>query len=141
MSKYSFTEFSEGIKYYTGKGSPISVCRKIEGYSPAWLHHKGRNKHHYQYWVDEGNPVLIPYKYVAEMICDTVAAGINYNGKSWTKEHQLNYWNSKKDEAFIHPKVKQILNQVYGDLAIYGIDKVITKENIKKTYCDIVNEV
>ena len=26
--------------------------REDTGVSTAWLHHKGRNKHHYEHWVD-----------------------------------------------------------------------------------------
>ena len=62
LSKYSPTEFFEGVKYYNGKRSPITICRQENGYSEAWLHHKGRNKHHYEYWYDydapENSPVM-----------------------------------------------------------------------------------
>ena len=52
LSKYSPTEFWEGVKYFNGHHSPITDCKKDKGYSEAWLHHKGRNKHHADYWVD-----------------------------------------------------------------------------------------
>ena len=52
LSKYSFTEFKTGIKYYRGYKSPNGVERILTGTSPAWLHHKGRNKHHFEYWCD-----------------------------------------------------------------------------------------
>lgn len=52
LSKYSFTEFFESAKYFTGNCSPIKICKKDIGYSKAWLHHKGRNKHHHEYWYD-----------------------------------------------------------------------------------------
>ena len=52
MSKFSPSEFFESVKYYQGNGSPISAAKKENGYSKAWLHHKGRNKHHWQYWYD-----------------------------------------------------------------------------------------
>ena len=43
--------------------------------SSAWLHHKGRNKHHFEYWTDysirkPGHPIegmRMPRRYVAEM--------------------------------------------------------------------------
>ena len=54
-SKYSFTEFFISAKFYTGTYSPIMDERKIYGYSKVWLHHKGRNKHHYEYWLDPAN--------------------------------------------------------------------------------------
>ena len=75
LSKFTPTEFIEGVKYYTdGKKSPISTRKREIGYSNAWLHHKGRNKHHFEYWYDFNAPIktpLIPFKYFAEMVCDT----------------------------------------------------------------------
>ena len=52
LSKYSLTEFIPGVKYYTGTRSPNEGERRDIGYSKAWMHHKGRNKHHYEYWQD-----------------------------------------------------------------------------------------
>lgn len=76
LSKYSPTEFWESVKYYTGDHSPITNARNAKGYSEAFLHHKGRNKHHYEYWYDfdVDQPLMIPYKYVKEIICDNLAA-------------------------------------------------------------------
>ena len=79
LSKYSPTEFWESVKYYEGNRSPIVSCKQDKGYSESWLHHKGRNKHHSEYWVDMNAPEktpIMPYKYTAEMICDKLAAGI-----------------------------------------------------------------
>ena len=91
FSKYSFTEFWESAKYYTdGKKSPITNCKQQQGYSKAWLHHKGRNKHHHEYWYDyetKDEVPVIPYKYTVEMICDQLAAGMTYNGKIGKKIH------------------------------------------------------
>ena len=52
LSKYTPTEFLPGAKYYAGTRSPNEVEREQKGYSAAWLHHKGRNRHHYEYWQD-----------------------------------------------------------------------------------------
>ena len=52
LSKYSWTEFRIGCRYYQGTRSPNNAEREEKGYSSAWLHHKGRNKHHYEYWID-----------------------------------------------------------------------------------------
>ena len=65
----------------------MNAQREDEGVSKAWLHHKGRNKHHFEYWIDydvEGNSTILagmkmPVKYVAEMFCDRVAASRIYN--------------------------------------------------------------
>ena len=87
LSKYSWTEFSESVKYYNGSHSPITECKKVNGYSKAWLHHKGRNRHHAEYWYDSSAPEpmpIMPYKYVAEMLCDKMAAGMIYQGEKWS---------------------------------------------------------
>lgn len=79
LSKYSPTEFFESIKYFSGTRSPIVSCRLDKGYSQSWLHHKGRNKHHPEYWIDFQAPnvtPIMPYKYTAEMLCDKLAAGL-----------------------------------------------------------------
>lgn len=137
LSKFSPIEFFESIKYYNGKGSPIKSCKKENGYSKAWLHHKGRNKHHYEYWYDmhapEPTPIM-PYKYVAEMICDKLSASITYNGKNWTNSSELEYWTKEKQTAPINSKVSDMLTEVFEQVAKNGIDKTITKKNLKKLY-------
>lgn len=137
LSKYSPTEFFEGVKYYQGTYSPIKNRKKEAGYSEAWLHHFGRNKHHYEYWYDsdtyEKTPV-IPYPYVVEMICDQLAAGMIYQGKKWTKEFQLEYWLNKRETALINPKIDLVLTKVFTDVSKHGVDKVLDKENLRKIY-------
>ncbi len=97
LSKYSPTEFFPGVTYCTGKESPNNGERKAYGYSLAWMHHKGRNKHHFEYWYDydpvtkEIVPVPMPDRYIKEMFCDRIAASKIYNGSSYTKEAPLLY--------------------------------------------------
>lgn len=137
LSKFSWTEFSEGVKYYIGTHSPITECKKDIGYSEAWLHHKGRNKHHVEYWYDEiaPNPTpIIPYKYVAEMLCDKMAAGIVYQGKNWTKEYELNYWLKEREKAKLNPKIKELITECFTQVSQKGIDEVYTKKNFRKLY-------
>lgn len=82
LSKFSPTEFMESINYYTGTHSPIDECKKKNGVSYAWMHHKGRNPHHYEYWQDNfdkgGQPIKMPYKYAVELLCDYLGAGRAY---------------------------------------------------------------
>lgn len=137
LSKYSWTEFSEGVKYYNGKHSPITDAKKANGYSKAWLHHKGRNKHHTEYWVDLTAPEkapMIPYKYVAEMICDKMAAGIVYEGENWTKETEKIYWENERDKIVVHQGIKNLLTEFFNQVSEGGIDKAFTKENVKQLY-------
>ena len=143
LSKYSLTEFGEGIKYYVGTHSPITEARKDKGYSEAWLHHRGRNKHHIEYWEDHYSPQdtpIMPYHYAAEMICDKLAAGIVYEGKNWTKEFELSYWEQKEKEKLkINPKLRDFVTAVMTEVADKGLNETLTKKNIKqlyKKYCE-----
>ena len=143
LSKYSPVEFFEGVKYFSGDKSPISHCKKDIGYSNAWLHHKGRNKHHHEYWYDYNAAditPIIPYKYVVEMICDNLAAGITYQGKNWTKEYQLSYWNKAASKDKIHPKLVELLDRVYTDVSIKGLDEVIKGKNLDRLYYEYIEK-
>ena len=133
LSKYFPTEFLESIKYYQGTHSPIVEAKKDKGYSEAWLHHKGRNKHHSEYWIDLDAPEkapIMPYKYVAEMLCDKLAAGIVYEGKKWTKEYELQYWNKEKEKILINEKVKNLVTDFLEQVSQEGIKKVLNKKNL-----------
>lgn len=137
MSKFSPTEFFESVKYYNGTHSPVPEARKAIGYSKAWLHHKGRNKHHYQYWHDEQaeNPTpIIPYKYVVEMICDDLSAGMTYKGKEWHQGYQLEYWQKHRAKKSINEKTDRLLVDVFTQVSINGLDNTINKKNLKDLY-------
>lgn len=137
LSKYSPAEFFEGVKYYNEERSPISKCKKENGYSQAWLHHIGRNKHHFEYWYDfacENKTPVMPYKYTVEMICDTLAASLVYNGRNWNKDIPLAYFKKRKDLEYINPKIRDILIEVYTLVASDGIDKTINKKKLKEIY-------
>lgn len=117
LSKYSPSEFIQGVKYYTGDHSPNEGERVDRGYSMAWMHHKGRNKHHYEFWTDYNiethvnEPVEMPYRYVAEMFCDRVAASKIYNGKNYRQTDPLEYFEKNKAHKNIHIKTREeILN-------------------------------
>lgn len=142
MSKYSFTEFFESAKFYQGDRSPICKCKEINGYSKAWLHHKGRNKHHPEYWYDEDTEIkepIIPYKYTVEMICDKLAASKIYVGKNWTIKDEIIYWNKQKENILLNPKLIDMLTEVFDQIDKYGENKVINSKNLKTLYNRYVN--
>lgn len=137
LSKYSPTEFWESVKYYQGTYSPIHNCKVDIGYSKAWLHHKGRNKHHYEYWYDYNAPLeapIVPLKYFLEMICDSIAAGQTYKKKDWSESYQLDYWNKVRNKAVLNPKMRKLLDKVYTDLAKKGYKTVVKKKYLKELY-------
>lgn len=98
LSKYSPTEFWVGVKYYQGTRSPNVAERMTLGYSTAWLHHKGRNKHHQEYWTDystETGNLLdfkpMPPRYFVESCMDRIAACKVYRGDSYNDSAALDY--------------------------------------------------
>lgn len=124
LSKYSPTEFFESIKYWTGKRSPIELAKEDKGYSLAWFHHRGRNKHHSQYWCDisfgEVIPCEIPWKYLLELICDGVAAGKVYDGENWTCKTPLEYYKNRDSKSFYHTNTRKKLEFYYQYIATDG---------------------
>ena len=124
LSKFHPVEFFESIKYYTGTNSPINNCKADKGYSMAWFHHRGRNKHHYEYWCDNFDKgttcVPMPYVYATEMICDYLAAGKAYNGRTFTIRNEFDWWiNSKRDNCKMHEYTKDyvtIMLDIMGNM-------------------------
>jgi len=133
LSKYNPVEFSSGIKYYTGTRSPNDDERARKGYSSAWMHHKGRNRHHFEYWTDYDpqtrvmRPVKMPAKYVAEMFCDRVAASKIYQGEKYTDQYPLDYFMKAKPVRVIHPETSDILEELLTTLANSGEDEAFKK--------------
>ena len=126
LSKYSPCEFSAGARYYVGTRSPNELEREDHGYSAAWLHHKGRNKHHFEYWNDYNpkarkvEPVKMPLRYVIEMVCDRVAASKIYQGDQYTDRHPLDYFLRGKANRFIHPETSDLTEKLLTLLAEHG---------------------
>ena len=115
LSKYSPTEFWEGARYYKGNRSPNAAEREDKGYSEAWMHHKGRNRHHYEYWTDMNRQtrsyesVPMPKRYLAEMVMDRIAACKTYEGKAYTPASALNYFLKSRERELMHPKTREEL--------------------------------
>jgi hypothetical protein len=139
LSKYSPTEFFAGVKYYQGTRSPNECERETIGYSRAWLHHKGRNKHHLEYWIDyspEGNHHLtgnrMPERYVAEMFCDRVAASKTYRKDLYTDSDPYEYYEKSKDAYLMHPESQALLEELLIMLRDKGEETVFThiKRNV-----------
>ena len=117
LSKYSPTEFIQGVRYFDGHHSPTEDERKTKGYSLAWMHHKGRNRHHWEYWTDYSQeahaylPVPMPRRYLAEMICDRLAASKIYKGKDYTDSAPLEYLLHGKVRDAMNPETVRVLRE------------------------------
>ena len=142
LSKYSWTEFRVGCHYYQGTRSPNNAEREEKGYSSAWLHHKGRNKHHYEYWIDyslEGPNLLagmkMPVNYVVEMFLDRIAASKVYLGDAYTSDAPLTYYENGRADELMHRDTRELLEKLLHMLADEGEEvtyKYIRTEVLKK---------
>ena len=118
LSKFSPVEFLNGVKYYQGTRSPNEEEREENGYSLAWMHHKGRNRHHFEYWNDVSpvtkryEPVKMPLKYFKEMFCDRVAASKIYQGKNYTDAHPFNYFDRGNENVEVLKFFERLQNKV-----------------------------
>ncbi len=142
LSKYTPSEFISGAKHFLGNRSPNEEERRIYGYSKAWIHHQGRNKHHFEYWKDYNmqthliEPVKMPYRYVVEMFCDRVAASKIYQGKNYTDKHPLEYFVRSKKTRTIHPQTSDELEHLLEMLSKHGEKPTFAfiKKRIKNKY-------
>lgn len=134
LSKYSPAEFIPGARFYLGDRSPTEAERKELGYSAAWMHHKGRNKHHFEYWTDYNiktrriEAVKMPLRYVKEMFCDRVAAGKIYLGKNYTNDNPIDYFMGGNARNIMHPETAALLE---------GWLRMLQKEGEEKTFAYI----
>ena len=130
LSKYSPSEFWTGVHYYQGTRSPNAAEREEKGYSEAWMHHKGRNRHHFEYWTDLSlethayEPVQMPPRYLAEMVMDRIAACKTYQGKGYTDGAPLAYLQKAKESRFVHPETMAQLEFLLTMLRDRGEDEM-----------------
>ncbi len=143
LSKYSPTEFISGAKYWQGTRSPNDMQRETDGYSSAWMHHKGRNKHHFEFWTDYHpvthiiEPVKMPLKYVIEMFCDRVAACKIYKGDNYNDASALDYFMNAKKRRIIHSETSDFLESLLRMLAEKGEEETFSYiKNYLKTKKD-----
>ena len=129
LSKLSRAEFVSSARYFQGDRSPIEAEKAAHGYSAAWLHHKGRNPHHWEYWTDfdegDGHVIAnkIPYRYVVEMVCDWIGAGMVYSQDKWMQSEPLAYYDKVRKGRHFHEETELLLRFFLEVIKDYGLDK------------------
>ena len=143
LSKFSPIEFWESVKYYQGNRSPIDACKEANGYSKAWLHHRGRNSHHYEYYVDNfdngGIPLKMPFEDVLEMLCDYLGAGRAYMKEKFSYQAEYKWWLKKIEKPLLmHPHTKNFITTILSKLAFDDLsDKFFNKKLPKLFFSSI----
>lgn len=147
LSKYSPSEFIPSAKLYQGDRSPNEKARELYGYSSAWMHHKGRNKHHFEYWSDinlatkKYESVPVPDKYVIEMVCDRIAASKIYKGDAYTDASSLEYLLKGPDKLNMHEETYKKLCYLLTYLKDKGekeLFRLLRQKNIKVPKEDLI---
>ena len=142
LSKFSPVEFMTGVRYYQGDRSPNNAEREDKGLSEAWLHHKGRNKHHLEYWIDysikgEESPMAgmkMPVRYVVEMFMDRIAACKTYQKEAYTDSSAWEYYLKGRQHYLLHPETRELLEDMLKTLAEKGEEEAFlyVRKNILK---------
>ena len=148
LSKFSWIEFWESVRYYQGTSSPINAAKADQGYSLAWQHHKGRNTHHYEYWTDkydDGTVALqMPFTDTVEMLCDYLGAARAYMGKKFSYEKEAGWWHNKIyfNNIKMHKVQQLFLSKIFNELSMYEQENgkwkwenaVLSMEHLKYAY-------
>jgi hypothetical protein len=125
LSKYSFIEFFNSAKYFQGDKTPIAIEKIEKGYSLAWQNHKGKNKHHWEYWIDfvdgELKMIPIPKKYIEEMACDMVGASKAYLKCKYNPDEPLEYFKKNSKNWYIEKESKNYLKQLLIEIRFFDI--------------------
>ena len=138
LSKFTPTEFRVGAKYYQGNRSPNAAERIEKGYSEAWIHHKGRNRHHFEYWndfcpeTDRYESVPMPRRFLAESVMDRIAACRVYEGEKYTVASALAYLERSLDGRLMH-------RQTYREMRY--LLTILKEKGEKETFFYIKNHV
>lgn len=142
LSKFSPTEFFESVKYYQGISSPVVAAKKDKRYSTAWLHHKGRNPHHFEYWIytsdDPAFPVIMPFKYAVEMYCDYLGAAHAYQGDKFSFDGEYKWWLEKKKKCNdMHPYIKRFITDALWWSKVHN--RCLSHQELRILYKDAID--
>ena len=127
LSKFSIVEFASSARYFQGDRSPIEAEKETIGYSKAWLHHKGHNKHHWEYWTDftdDGEIIAneMPINYVVEMVCDWIGAGKAYSKEKWTQNSPMIHYTKMRKGRYFHPTTDKLIIEFLTIISNEGLD-------------------
>lgn len=143
LSKYNPKEFFRSVKYFNGSYSPIINERRDNLlYSKVFIHHTRRNKHHFEYYIDEyrGDIVLskMPYKILLEYVADTISASKTYNGKNFKNYMPKKYYEVVSQRILMHSMNIEFVKVLLDEYSKSEF-KNLKRKNTKKIY-NLLNE-
>ena len=141
LSKFRPVEFWRSVKYFDGKKSPTIVERKNhDNFSYICVAHTGRNKHHWQYWVDYTREDIVvnrlPFKNNLEYVADILSASKVYNPKAFTLMVAHDYFKEHSQTYLMHPASKEFILWVIKEAHEKGF-KAVKKKITRSKYAEI----
>ena len=129
LSKFSLDEFIPYAQHFSDVKSPVDAMKEEYGFCEAWQHHKGRNPHHWEYWIDfkdgEIETLKIPYEYATELICDWIGAGQVYNKVNWSESEPYDYWVAKHHKFIMHEHTARYIETMTYSIKMRGIKETL----------------
>lgn len=144
LTKFSPTEFGRSVKYFDGRRSPTIVERKEhDNFSYICVAHTGRNKHHWQYWVDYTRDDIVvnrmPFVNSLEYVADVLSASKVYNPKEFNYMVAYNYFKEHSKTYLQHPATKEFILWCIKEINDYGF-KAVKKKVTKIKYLEIASK-
>jgi len=108
ISKYEPAEFSSYRQFFypeQGQEKDDDIFKK------AWRHHYQHNRHHWQYWIENGIPKPMDKLAVAEMVLDWIAMSIQ------NKTNPVNWYKQNKNQIQIDKQTRESVEKILDSLA------------------------
>lgn len=120
LSKFSKYELRQNARQFFGDKSDRY------GFICSWLHHQNNNKHHWEYWIPrtgssrqtppypDNQPILMPERYVREMVADWLAATRTYEEK-WPDIDNWSWYIHNKPKQIMHETTRELVEKILND--------------------------
>lgn len=135
LSKFSWAEFWPSVRYYQKGSSPIPrLHHEASEYRP-WLHHRGRNDHHSEYWhrYTHGTfyALKMPFDCVLEQIADWIGSTRAY-GREFDIDDEIQ-WLQSTSFYMMHEKTLELTLSILKGIRDNNLDLKQLKNDYNKT--------
>lgn len=134
LSKFSPSEFGAYARYCAEDHPSDQVKQEFE---KARLHHQKHNSHHYEYWVTDDKPTLMPLEDVLELVCNYLGAKKSAVVSTFTYTKAFNSW-MKKDrleaKTQMHPVVFHFVEIILRTCSKMYNCNALGRKNAKLVY-------